>query len=196
MEQKCIMENLSQKKIVLASKSPRREELLSSLGVKFVIETKEVEESYPEAMRGAAVALYIATKKAEAFEVKADNVIVITADTIVSIDDHILGKPKNYEEGFNMLKMLSGKRHEVITGVALKTIDKTRSFHEVTAVYFNQLNEEQIKYYLNTYKPYDKAGAYGIQEWIGAVAVDHIEGSYTNVMGLPTARLYKELIKM
>jgi septum formation protein len=190
------MENLNLKNIILASKSPRRKELLSSLGVQFSTEIKEVEESYPEAMRGAAVALYIATKKAEAFEIKSDNMIVITADTIVSIDDKILGKPKDYEEAFNMLKMLSGKRHEVITGVALKTIEKTRSFYEVTAVYFNDLDDKQIEYYLNTYKPYDKAGAYGIQEWIGAVAVDHIEGSYTNVMGLPTARLYKELIKM
>lgn len=190
------MENLNLKNIILASKSPRRKELLASLGIQFLTEIKEVEESYPEAMRGAAVALYIATKKAEAFEITSDNTIVITADTIVCIDDKILGKPKDYEEAFDMLKMLSGKRHEVITGVALKTIEKTRSFYEVTAVYFNDLHNEQIEYYLNTYKPYDKAGAYGIQEWIGAVAVDHIEGSYTNVMGLPTARLYKELIKM
>ncbi|HWV70108.1 MAG TPA: Maf family protein, partial [Pseudosphingobacterium sp.] len=121
------MENLNLKNIILASKSPRRKELLSSLGIQFSTEIKEVEESYPEAMRGAAVALYIATKKAEAFEIKSDNMIVITADTIVSIDDKILGKPKDYEEAFNMLKMLSGKRHEVITGVALKTVEKTRS---------------------------------------------------------------------
>ena len=148
---------------------------MASLGLNFKIEVKEVEESYPATMRGAAVALFIATKKAEAFDVHSDNDLVITADTIVSIDDVILGKPANYEEGFKMLKQLSGKRHEVITGVALKTKDKIRSFYDVTAVYFNKLNDEQIGYYLETYKPYDKAGSYGIQEWIGAVAVDHID---------------------
>ncbi|GAA4788854.1 Maf-like protein [Olivibacter ginsenosidimutans] len=190
------MENLANKNIILASQSPRRKELLASLGLNFKVEVKEVDESYPVSMRGAAVALYIATKKAEAFPIHADNDLVITADTVVSIDDMILGKPADYEEAFKMLKQLSDKRHEVITGVALKTKDKVRSFYEVTAVYFNKLNDEQIAYYLNTYKPFDKAGAYGIQEWIGAVAVDHIEGSYTNVMGLPTAKLYKELIKL
>lgn len=190
------MENLQSRNIILASKSPRRKELLASLGLNFHVDVREVEESYPETMRGAAVALYIATKKAEAFDVKSDQDIVITADTIVSIDDQILGKPSDYEEAFGMLKSLSNKRHEVITGVALKTMDKIRSFYEVTAVFFNKLDDQQIRYYLETFKPYDKAGAYGIQEWIGAVAVDHIEGSYTNVMGLPTAKLYKELVKL
>jgi len=190
------MEQLNSKNIILASKSPRRKELLASLGLNFQVEVKDVEESYPETMRGAAVALFIATKKAEAFQVKTDKDIVIAADTIVSIDDRILGKPKDYNDAFEMLKLLSEKRHEVITGVALKTMDKVRSFYEVTAVYFNKLNDEQIRYYIETFKPYDKAGAYGIQEWIGAVAVDHIEGSYTNVMGLPTAKLYKELVKL
>jgi len=190
------MENLANRHIILASQSPRRKELLASLGLKFDVEIKTVEESYPPTMRGAAVALYIATKKAEAFHLRSDKELVITADTIVSIDDVILGKPADYEEAFKMLTRLSGKRHEVITGVALKTMDKVRSFYDVTAVYFNKLNDEQIAYYLETFKPYDKAGAYGIQEWIGAVAVDHIEGSYTNVMGLPTAKLYKELVKL
>lgn len=190
------MENLGQKNIILASQSPRRKELLSSLGLDFTVEVKDVKETFPETMRGAAVALYIATKKAEAFDLKSDKDIVITADTIVCIDDRILGKPADYDDAFKMLKLLSGRRHEVITGVALKTVEKVRSFYEVTAVYFNELNDEQIKYYLDSFKPYDKAGSYGIQEWIGAVAVDHIEGSYTNVMGLPTAKLYKELVKL
>ncbi|MEH6306387.1 Maf family nucleotide pyrophosphatase [Olivibacter sp. CPCC 100613] len=190
------MKNLDQKNIILASKSPRRKELLASLGLDFKVEVREVEETCPETMRGAAVALFIATKKAEAFRLKSDKDIVITADTIVSIDDQILGKPVDYEDAFKMLQLLSGRRHEVITGVALKTTEKVRSFYEVTAVYFNELNDEQINYYIKTFEPYDKAGAYGIQEWIGAVAVDHIEGSYTNVMGLPTAKLYKELVKL
>src|SRR5690606_12333891 len=190
------MENLNQKNIILASQSPRRKELLTSLGLDFKVEIKEIEETYPDTMRGAAVALYIATKKAEAFGLKSDKDILITADTIVSIDDRILGKPVDYDDAFKMLKLLSGRRHEVITGVALKTIEKVRSFYEVTAVYFNELSDEQINYYIKTFEPYDQAGAYGIQEWIGAVAVDHIEGSYTNVMGLPTAKLYKELVKL
>ncbi|QNL48422.1 septum formation protein Maf [Olivibacter sp. SDN3] len=190
------MEDLSQKTIILASKSPRRKELLSALGLTFKTDVKEVDESYPDTMNGAAVALYIAGKKAEAFDVVYDNELVITADTIVCVDDLILGKPKDYDEAFQMLTRLSGKRHEVITGVALKTRDRIRTFHEVTAVYFNQLNDEQIKYYIENFEPYDKAGAYGIQEWIGAVAVRHIDGSYTNVMGLPTAKLYNELIKL
>ena len=190
------MENLANKNIILASQSPRRKELLASLGLDFKILIKEVDESYPTSMRSAAVALYIATKKAEAFEIKSDDDLIITADTIVCMDDMILGKPANYEEAFKMLRQLSDRRHEVITGVALKTRDKIRSFYDVTAVYFNKLSDDQIRFYLETYKPYDKAGAYGIQEWIGAVGVDHIEGSYTNVMGLPTAKLYKELVKL
>lgn len=190
------MENLANKNIILASQSPRRKELLSSLGLNFKVKVKDIDESYPASMRGAAVALYIATKKAESFHVHDDNDLIITADTIVSVDDMIMGKPSDYDEAFKMLKQLSNKRHEVITGVALKTKDKVRSFYDVTAVYFNKLNDEQIAYYLEAFKPFDKAGAYGIQEWIGAVAVDHIEGSYTNVMGLPTAKLYKELIKL
>jgi len=191
-----IMEDFSNKTVILASKSPRRKELLSALGIPFKVETKEVDESFPATMRGAAAALYIANKKAEAFHLKRDDEILIAADTIVCLEDRVLGKPKDYDEAFAMLRSLSGKRHEVITAVTLKTLHKVRSFHDVTAVYFNELSDENIAYYIKTCEPYDKAGAYGIQEWIGAVAVDHIEGSYTNVMGLPTAKLYKELLRL
>jgi len=167
------------------------------MGVDFRIAIKEVDESYPEGLNPAEIAVYISEKKAKAFdETLADNEIVLTADTIVCIDGHILGKPEGEEHAFEMLSLLSGKRHEVITGVSLLQNHKLHSFYETTEVYFALLSAEQIWHYIKTCKPFDKAGAYGIQEWPGLAAIERINGSYTNVVGLPTHRVYKELMTL
>lgn len=179
--------------MILASQSPRRRELLSQLDLPFEVRTLDVDESFPRTFRPEAAAVYIAEKKANAFLDKIQFELLISADTLVSIRDEILGKPKDRDDAIRMLQLLSGNVHEVITGVALLHQKKIYSFFEKTLVYFRQLTEEQISYYIDTYQPYDKAGAYGIQEWIGMIAVEKIEGSYTNVVGLPTARLYHEM---
>ncbi|MFM6975898.1 MAG: Maf family protein [Sphingobacteriaceae bacterium] len=182
--------------LILASKSPRRQELLSLLGLDFRVVLKEVDESYPEALNPAEVALYIAEKKAKAFDEDITNEIVITADTLVVVGDQILGKPENEQHAFEILSLLSGRKHEVITGVCLLKDHQYHSFYEVSEVYFKALTPEQIRYYISTGQPMDKAGAYGIQEWIGLIGIEKIVGSYTNVVGLPTHRLYEELIKL
>jgi len=181
-------------KIILATNSPRRKELLTQLGIPFEVKAKEIDESYPKSFRPEAVAVYIAEKKANSFlEILADE-LLIAADTIVSIEDEIFGKPKDTNEAIMMLRKLSGKPHEVITGVALLYQQKIYSFYEKTTVYFKELTTEEIEYYIQEYKPFDKAGAYGIQEWIGMVAIDRIVGSYFNVVGLPVHRVYEELV--
>ena len=182
--------------IILASKSPRRQELLQLMGFDFQVVLRELEESYPPGVSPSACAGYISEKKAKAFDLLIENEIVITADTIVSLDGKILGKPENEDHAFGMLSELSGKRHDVITGVSLLKDHKLSSFYELTEVFFKEVSAEQIRYYINTCQPMDKAGAYGIQEWIGLVAVDRINGSYNNVVGLPTHRLYTELCKL
>ncbi|HQS05288.1 MAG: septum formation protein Maf [Sphingobacteriales bacterium 17-39-43] len=182
--------------IILASKSPRRQELLKLMGFDFQVVLREVDESYPEGLSPSEIAVYISEKKARAFDLMIENEIVITADTIVSLDGNILGKPENEDHAFEMLSELSGKRHDVITGVSLLKDHKLSSFYELTEVFFKEISAEQIRYYINTCQPMDKAGAYGIQEWIGLVAVDRINGSYSNVVGLPTHRLYAELCKL
>lgn len=179
-------------RIYLASKSPRRQELLKLMGLDYTLYLKEVDESYPDDLATEKVAEYIALKKADAFEVPVDGVI-LTADTIVVIDDEILGKPGSEEEAFNMLNKLSGRMHRVITGVSLISQRQKIAFSEITEVYFRTITHEQIQYYIEKYKPFDKAGAYGIQEWIGLVAIERINGSYTNVVGLPTEKLYAYL---
>ena len=182
--------------IILASKSPRRQDLLSQLGLQFEIRTKETEEVYPDHLVREEVAVYLAELKARAFESELqDNDLLITSDTIVCVDDAILNKPKDREEAVRMLQLLSNRTHEVITGVCLMHKGKLNTFFSETAVYFKALETEEIDYYIDTYKPYDKAGAYGIQEWIGFIGIDKIEGSYFNVMGLPVKRLYEELRK-
>lgn len=182
--------------IILASQSPRRQQLLKGLDVPFTVEIREVEEVYPPDLKGADIALFLSELKASAFNGSIDDkTLVITADTIVWIDGKALTKPKDFADGVTILKNLSGKMHEVITGVTLKAKHKTKSFYALTKVYFKHLSDEEISYYLNQYQPYDKAGSYGAQEWIGYVAIDHIEGSYFNVMGLPTRMLYDELLK-
>jgi len=179
--------------IILASKSPRRQELLALMDLDFQVVLKEVDESYPEGLSPAEIAVYIAEKKGRAFIDERENSIVITADTIVAYDNEILGKPENAAHALEMLTKLSGSRHEVYTGVCLTYADQFLSFYDLTAVYFKALTQEQIQYYIDNYNPYDKAGAYGVQDWIGMVAVERIEGSYTNVMGLPTEKLYTAL---
>lgn len=180
--------------IILASKSPRRQELLRLMDIDFRVVLKEVDESYPEGLTPQQVAVYIAEQKARAFDESLHgNELVLTADTIVCVDNIILGKPDNEDHAFEMLSMLSGKKHEVITGVAFLMNQQLHSFYEVTEVYFGELLPDQIRTYVRKCKPYDKAGSYGIQEWPGLVGIERINGSYTNVVGLPTHRLYQEL---
>lgn len=190
------LKNLEGKKIMLASHSPRRRELLGMLGVEFSIaETIEVDESYPDTLPAESVAEYLSAKKGEAYHgTLTPDTVLITADTVVIIDGEILGKPDSEENAKEMLRKLSGRSHKVVTGVTVTTTRARKSFSSVTEVAFDNLSEEEISYYIEKYRPYDKAGAYGIQEWIGAVGIKGIEGSYYNVMGLPVHQLYKQLL--
>lgn len=190
-----MLENLEKYHILLASKSPRRRELLSDLRIPFSpISLGGIDESYPEDMPKTEVPQYIANKKADAYlENISGNEMIITADTLVIKDEKVYGKPKNCSEAVQMLKELSGKVHTVITGVCILTADRRTSFTSETEVKFAELSEEDITYYEQNYLPLDKAGAYGIQEWIGCIAVEWINGSFYNVMGLPVHRLYQEL---
>lgn len=190
------MKDFNKYKLILASKSPRRQQLLKELGFNFELLTKDIDESFSENLKAHEIPLFLCRKKAEAFkEELKDDTIVITADTIVWIDDQVLNKPENFDDAVRMLKILSGKMHEVYTGVCLKSKNKTKTFHAVTRVYFKSLTQEEIEYYINNFNPFDKAGAYGAQEWIGYIAIEKIEGSYFNVMGLPVRELYEELLK-
>jgi septum formation protein len=182
-------------KIILGSQSPRRRELLAGLGIAFEVRpAPDADESFPPSLPKEEAALYVARKKASAcLPSLQENELLITADTIVLIRDLILGKPGGREEAVGMLRLLSGRTHRVITGVCLATLDKTLAFSVSSSVRFAPLEEEAIQYYVERFRPYDKAGAYGIQEWIGYIAVEGIEGSFYNVMGLPVQRLYKEL---
>ena len=182
--------------IILASKSPRRQELLRLMDVDFRIVLKDVDESYPDTLTPEEIAVYIAEKKAKAFDESVDDEIVLTADTIVSIDGHILGKPESTAHAAEMLHMLSGKVHKVITGVCILYKHKYNLFHDVSEVFFRKLTTDEINSYVEKYQPLDKAGAYGIQEWIGLVGIDRINGSYTNVVGLPTEKLYQQLMRL
>lgn len=189
------MKDLKKHRLILASKSPRRQYLLKELGFDFEVKTKDVDESFPENLKAYEIPLYLCRKKADAFDDElSDNTIVITADTIVWIDDQVLNKPENFDDAVRMLKLLSGRKHEVYTGVCLKSKHKTKTFYALTNVYFKVLTQEEIEYYICNFNPYDKAGAYGAQEWIGYIAVEKIEGSYFNVMGLPVRELYEELV--
>lgn len=189
-------EKLHLYQIILASKSPRREQLLKGLDIPFIINVKEVAEEFPPHLKKEEIALYLAELKAAAYETEIDEkTLVITADTIVWINNTLLNKPKDYADAVSILNQLSGNMHEVITGVCLKTKNKTKSFYALTKVYFRTLTPQEIDYYISKYQPYDKAGAYGAQEWIGYTAIEKIEGSYFNVMGLPTRLLYEELMR-
>jgi septum formation protein len=187
---------LNEYKIILASRSPRRQQLLAELGLKFEVVVKDYDETYPSGLTGEQIARYIAYRKGASFENElTEHDIVIAADTIVWCNDKVLGKPVNKEDAFAILKEISGNTHEVITGVSLRSVSKEITFSESTKVTFEPFTEEETEYYIENYKPYDKAGAYGIQEWIGIIACSHIDGSYFNVVGLPVQRLYKELQK-
>ena len=183
------------KKIILASNSPRRRELLAGLDLDFEVKViKGIDESYPETLAPEKVAQYIAAKKADAYvpAIHEDD-LVITADTVVIVDNDILGKPHDESEAKAMLRRISGRSHQVVTGVCLVNKDKRREFSVSTDVTFRSLSESEIDYYVSHYRPFDKAGAYGIQEWIGYVGVTGLNGSYFNVMGLPVQRIYSEL---
>ena len=190
-----MLANLDKYKILLASKSPRRRELLQQLRLPFnVVTLGGIDESFPDSVPRIDVPQFVSEKKADAFQkIITDNELVITADTMVICDNHILGKPKNGKEAREMLRLLSGKTHKVATGVTITTKNRRTSFTTVTDVTFCELSDEEIDYYVDNFQPFDKAGAYGIQEWIGSVAVTEIKGSYHNVMGLPVHRLYQEL---
>lgn len=188
-------EKLKGKRIVLASKSPRRRELLAGLELEFTVESKDVEEIYPEGMPAEEIPVYLAQLKAAPYQGELDeSTLVITSDTIVLLNGEVLGKPTDADDAIAMLGKLSGAMHQVITGVCIASAHKTHSFSTTTNVYFRHLSSEEIAFYVHAYKPFDKAGSYGIQEWIGYAAIERIEGSYFNVMGLPVQRLYQELL--
>lgn len=191
------MLNLSRYNIILASNSPRRKELLNGLNIPYEIKTlPDIDESYPDSLAGEDIAIYIAEEKANAYlDQLDDNTLLITADTIVLLDGKVYGKPSDETDAKQMLRDLSGKTHQVITGVCITTKDKQVSFGVSSEVRFSKLDDDEIEYYVSNYKPFDKAGAYGVQEWIGYVAVEYISGSYFNIMGLPVQRLYRELKK-
>jgi septum formation protein len=189
-----IMENINKFRIILASRSPRRQDLLKELGLNFEVEVREWDESFPSHLKAEEIALFVAASKAETFRPGIEeHKVVITADTIVWCNNKVLDKPSDIEDARRILKEISGNTHEVITGVCLLSKTKKHSFYSSTKVTFTELTDEEIEYYISTFRPYDKAGAYGIQEWIGLAACSHIDGSYFNVMGLPVEQVYHEL---
>ena len=181
--------------LLLASNSPRRKELLTQLGYQFDIVKIDVDESYPSDLKPHEIAEYVSAKKAKAFDVN-ENEILLTSDTIVALDQKILLKPKDENEAFEMIKSLSGKVHQVYTAFTLKTVDSEISKTSKTDVEFSEISDEEIKFYINNYKPFDKAGSYGIQEWIGMAKIKNISGSFYSVMGLPVDLVYEELKKL
>lgn len=192
-----MFDNLKKYKIVLVSASPRRKELLQNLGLTFKVRTLfGIDEQYPDTLRGEDIPRFISRKKAEAYRSSmADDELLIAADTVVCLDGRTLGKPHDAQEAKGMLHKLSGRFHQVITGVTVMTKDRMENFAVTSQVKFADLTDEEVDYYVDNYLPFDKAGAYGIQEWIGMVAVEELRGSYFNVMGLPVQRLYKVLKK-
>tara|TARA_R110001632_G_scaffold67377_1_gene158218 strand:+ start:2872 stop:3456 length:585 start_codon:yes stop_codon:yes gene_type:complete len=191
-----LRKKLSNYNLILASGSPRRQGFFEQLDVPFTIQLKEVEEIYPEHLKAAEITDYLADLKSKAFTDLQENDLLITSDTIVWFEGKAIGKPKDQEDAFNMLKAMSGKQHTVYTSVSIKSSSFQKIVHDETIVEFEEFTEEEINYYLENFKPYDKAGSYGIQEWIGLVGVKKITGSYFNVMGLPVHKLYKELLKI
>ena len=190
-----VLDNLRKYRIILASNSPRRKELLGGLGIDYEVKVLPgIDESYPDSLKGEEIPVYIASEKAAAYRaVMQEDDLIITADTIVYLDGEVLGKPRDAADAARMLRLLSGKTHQVITGVCITTQAFQKSFAAVTEVTFDTLSEEEIDYYVSKYAPTDKAGSYGIQEWIGFIGVTGMKGSYFNVMGLPVQRLYREL---
>ena len=189
------MINLRNTKIILASKSPRRHELLKALGVDFQIVDLDIDESYDSKLKGKEITDYLAKKKAETYSISTESELIITADTIVWFDGKALEKPKDRNEAFNMLKSLSGNKHQVFSSVAIRNNEILEVTSDTTEVYFKKLSDLEIDYYLDNFQYNDKAGSYGIQDWFGLTCVDRIEGCYYNVMGLPTKKLYNLLSK-
>jgi septum formation protein len=190
-----LKEKLNKINIILASGSPRRQQFFNEMDLHYTIRLKEIEEIYPEHLQAEEITNFLAELKASAFENDLkENDVLVTSDTIVWLNGKALGKPKDYEDAFKMLQQLANQTHEVITSVCLKSIDKSDVFHCVTKVTFANLSDEAIRYYLDNYQPFDKAGSYGIQDWIGLVGISKIEGSYTNVVGLPTEMLFQKLM--
>lgn len=191
-----LIEKFNDFKIILASSSPRRQELLRELGLKFDVVIKDFDETFPGTLKGKEIAEYVANSKAALFKNElSSGEIVITADTIVWCNGEVLGKPADRKDAVRILKLISGNTHEVITGVSILSAVKQISFSDSTRVTFESLSDSEISYYIDKYQPYDKAGGYGIQEWIGIIACSHIDGSYFNVVGLPVQKLYRELQK-
>ena len=193
-----MLDNLEKYKVILASGSPRRRELMAGLGVNYEVRIlPDVDESYPDTLQGEEIPLYIAKEKADAYiPMMQPDELIITADTIVWLDGKVLGKHRDREDALQMLRTMSGRTHEVFTGVCITTTDWQRSFTAQTEVRFATLSEDEIIYYVDNFKPMDKAGAYGVQEWIGFIGVENISGSYYNIMGLPVQKLYRELLKV
>ena len=190
-----LKEKLNKINIILASGSPRRQQFFKEMDLHYTIRLKEIEEIYPEHLQAEEITNFLAELKASAFENDLkENDVLVTSDTIVWLNGKALGKPKDYEDAFEMLQQLANQTHEVITSVCLKSIEKTEVFHCVTKVTFSDISDEAIGYYLDNYKPFDKAGSYGIQDWIGLIGISKIEGSYTNVVGLPTEMLFQKLM--
>ncbi|MEN8704273.1 MAG: Maf-like protein [Polaribacter sp.] len=191
-----LREKLKNYTIILASGSPRRQQFLKDLNIDFIINTKPVDEIYPLHLQGAEITDFLADLKSKVFTELDEKDVLITSDTIVWLKDKALGKPKDRDDAFKMLQSLSNKTHEVITSISIKTKHTQKIINDTTLVSFKKLTNEEINYYIDTYKPYDKAGAYGIQEWIGFIGIDNIEGSYYNVAGLPIHKLYDELLQL
>jgi len=191
-----LKQKLNNYNVILASGSPRRQQFFRDLDIDFSIQLKEIEEIYPENLKGVAITDYLSNLKSDAFSTLNDNDLLITSDTIVWLEGKALGKPKDAKDAFTMLKSMSGKKHEVITSVCLKSNSFQKIINDITIVTFKELSDDEIQYYINNYKPFDKAGAYGIQEWIGFIGINKIEGSYFNVVGLPVHKLYKELMDL
>jgi septum formation protein len=192
-----INRRLNGRHLILASQSPRRQYLLKELGLNFEIRETYVKEEYPAGLQPEEIAVYLAELKAASFDWSGmdDKALILTADTIVSLGDEILGKPSGYGEAVKMLQKLSGRKHDVITAVCLMSTKKKLVFHVLSSVYFKELTQEEIEYYIDNFQPFDKAGGYGIQEWIGYIGINKIEGSFFNVMGLPVKELYEELVR-
>ena len=191
-----LRKKLSKYNLILASGSPRRQHLFEELNIPFTIEVKEINELYPEDLKAAEITDYLAELKSKSFTNLQQNDLLITSDTIVWFEGMAIGKPKDNDDAFHMLKRMSGKKHCVYTSISIKSMSFKKVFNDKTIVEFEEFTDEEINYYLDNFNPYDKAGSYGIQDWIGLIGVKRIEGSYFNVMGLPVHKLYKELLEI
>ena len=192
-----LIEKLKNKNLILASASPRRKDFLKELGLSFIVKLKEINEDYPSYLKGSEITDYLSKLKAEPFltELSTEDILV-TADTIVWLEEKAIGKPKNIKESRKMLETLSNKTHEVISSICISTHSKQTVVNDLTLVQFKELSSEEIEYYIHNFKPFDKAGSYGIQEWIGYIGIEKIEGSYFNVMGFPINKFYQEIMKL